>query len=392
MYRVSDTGAKMAVGLRQKTHERVAQMLAGRIQEGRYPPNAPLPPYRSLAIEFCVSPTSITRAFSYLERTDVIERLGNRGFVVKRHASPAAQANPGDTLEHVSFIFPAGIRSLPRIENISLAGYTDALEAHGLRASFHAVDFGGSESYEHLNEPDFVKLLSARTPWERQGCVIYNFPCPTMMEWLRRNGVPFVLQYHDQYRKDLLPPHHAVFINKHTGTMEAAQHLLELGHRRIAYVGAIRPHPYRVRSLEAVQTTMQAWGLELSPRNMIELRAEWPEDAVAPLRQVLARPDRPTGVLCHNDAMAIGALTAARELGLRVPEDVSVIGFGDEPETLQTDPLLATVLHPRRAIARAAVEMLVSVHPQPRAECRTQILQTRLIVRKSTGPAPAGAV
>ena len=380
----------MGLGQQQKPMERVAAAIAGQILEGRYAPNDLLPPYRTLAKEFSVSPASITRAITRLEKAEIVERFGRRGVVVKARRERAVRSNRNARLEHVNFIMPQGIRSVPHNESTALAGYSDAMEIYDLKSSLHLLPFSGSDSYDQLTESDFMKLLSARMPWENQGCVMFLLTCPKMMAWFQESGISFVLQYSDQYRRDLLPEHHSVFVNKHIGTTQAAQHVLELGHRRIAYVGTIHPHPYRIRALEGYRNALQAWGVDPRPKDMVELCAEWPEDAVAPLRRVLEQPDRPTAILCSNDAIAIGALRAAHELEMRVPEDLSIVGFGDEAEALRCDPPLATVQHPRRAAACAAVEMLVKVHQDEPAEFQTRILQTRLIARGGTGPAPKG--
>ena len=90
-----------------------------------------------------------------------------------------------------------------------------------------------------------------------------------------------------------------------------------------------------------------------------------------------------------SDAMAIGVLRAARELGLRVPEDISVVGFDDIDISQHTNPPLTTVHQPIRRKGESAVRLLLSVDPTTRIYAAEQLrLETRLIVRGSTGPVP----
>ena len=106
------------------------------------------------------------------------------------------------------------------------------------------------------------------------------------------------------------------------------------------------------------------------------------------MRRAIEDGMQPTGVLVMSDAMAIGVLRAAREMGLRVPEDVSVVGFDDIDISQHTNPPLTTVHQPIRQKGESAVRLLLSV-VERRDQRPEQIrLETRLIVRGSTGPAP----
>ena len=112
------------------------------------------------------------------------------------------------------------------------------------------------------------------------------------------------------------------------------------------------------------------------------------EGGIAAMRRAWEDGLRPTGVLAMSDAMAIGVLRAARELGLRVPEDVSVVGFDDIDISQHTNPPLTTVHQPIRRKGESAVRLLLSVVQRRDLPPEQLRLETRLIVRGSTGPAP----
>ena len=121
-------------------------------------------------------------------------------------------------------------------------------------------------------------------------------------------------------------------IDDHRCATLATQHVLELGHRQVAYLGAV-PEGFSTRltpraRLEGFQATMAAHQLPLADRWVIE--CDWSVgDAYLRARELLAGPERPTAVLAASDEMALGVMAAARDLGLAVPSDLSVIGIDD---------------------------------------------------------------
>jgi len=105
---------------------------------------------------------------------------------------------------------------------------------------------------------------------------------------------------------------------------------------------------------------------------------------------LLDLPDPPTAIFAFNDNLAIGAVQAAQARGLRVPEDLSVVGFDDvEPATIVT-PALTTVRQPLAEMGRTAVSLLVRLLEGQLIETLHLELSTRLVVRQSTAPPPAG--
>ena len=174
------------------------------------------------------------------------------------------------------------------------------------------------------------------------------------------------------------------------GAMAATQHLLDLGHRRIALLGGREDlESARLREKGFRDATAVA-GIRVDP-DLVRVGGYRPESAGAPARELLSRPDRPTAVFAANDISAIRTVEVARELGLRVPEDVSVVGFDNVPESALSTPSLTTIAQPLHDIGVTALRMLVELlagrEPTPGHVC----LPTHLVVRDSTGPAPASA-
>lgn len=210
------------------------------------------------------------------------------------------------------------------------------------------------------------------------------------VEQIRAAGVPLVMVDSTAMRDQP-----AVVIDDVGGARAAAEHLLGLHHREFLVVGVGQPSPsgpldpdsvmgHRLRgyveALAAHDIRLSASAVVVGPASI--------EGGIAAFRHAWDGGLRPTGVLAMSDAMAIGVLRAARELGLRVPEDLSVVGFDDIDIAQHTNPPLTTVHQPIRRKGESAVRLLLSVVERRDLRPEQLRLETRLIIRGSTGPAP----
>ncbi|MEV7012334.1 LacI family DNA-binding transcriptional regulator [Streptosporangium sp. NPDC051022] len=168
------------------------------------------------------------------------------------------------------------------------------------------------------------------------------------------------------------------------GARLAIDHLVELGHRRIAHIEGARSSSGRFRC-EGYLVAMRRHAL--APYIMVEQGECTEEGGAEAARKLLTRDPRPTAIFAANDTVAIGVLAAAAELGLRVPEDLSVIGY-DNVHLAGTQPIsLTTVDQPRRAMGRSAAALLSDRIGDPGKSSRLREITPRLVVRRSTGPA-----
>jgi LacI family transcriptional regulator len=173
-------------------------------------------------------------------------------------------------------------------------------------------------------------------------------------------------------------------VDYHHGIRQGVQHLAALGHRDIAFVtGPLRLHSAQSR-LAGFQHAIQECGIMVDPKWIIEGDHTMDGGKVA-AEKLLAGTKLPTAVMCSNDVTAIGVLHTMYRAGLRVPDDLSVIGFDNIHITEMTIPPLTTVQMSCFELARAAVMALrahVEGAPQPK---RDYPIETRLVVRESTG-------
>ena len=184
-----------------------------------------------------------------------------------------------------------------------------------------------------------------------------------------------------------------VQIDYPAGVEMAMTHLVGLGHRQIAFIsGPLRLYSARVRA-NAFADSRSRNGLEAGAGMMQEGNHRVDGGHEAMLR-ILNSGARPTAVLASNDMTAIGAMGAIAECGLRVPHDISVIGFDDIQLSAFTMPPLTTVRLPRAEIAEKAFQSLLNAWPLRDAEPgkgEEHHVMPMLVLRKSTGPAPTRA-
>lgn len=171
-----------------------------------------------------------------------------------------------------------------------------------------------------------------------------------------------------------------------TAAREIAAHLIELGHRDIAIIKGDPSHASAQARLIGYSQAFHAAGLAM-PLDRIEQGLFTHDSGYAAAVRLLSRTDRPTAILAQNDDMAVGALIAAREAGLSVPDDLSIAGFDDSEVARIAWPAITTVRQPVFDMAVAAADMVIAQLEGTAVEMRHDHCH-ELIIRQSTGPAP----
>jgi DNA-binding LacI/PurR family transcriptional regulator len=171
------------------------------------------------------------------------------------------------------------------------------------------------------------------------------------------------------------------------GARQASEHLLALRHRRIGTITGPAAWCATIDRLAGYRAVLTGAGLPIDPA--LSLVSDFTvEGGLRAAHRLLALREPPTAVFAFNDEMAVGTLQAARECGLRVPEDLSIVGFDDAAFASYTTPALTTVRQPLRELGRAGVDQLFRQLRGQIIEARRIELSTRLIARASTAPAP----
>ncbi|MCC6580587.1 MAG: LacI family DNA-binding transcriptional regulator [Phycisphaeraceae bacterium] len=205
-------------------------------------------------------------------------------------------------------------------------------------------------------------------------------------EALSARRVPMVLTGHLRE----LSKFTLVRMNSESGMYDLTRHLLDLGHRRIAYVVGSEVHFYRVHRISGFRKAMAEVGAEIQPQWIMDQMPGRTGEAALFTRTVLQASPRPTAILYNNDELAFAGMQEIMRLGLRIPQDVSVAGFNDVQLAQLTWPPLTTVRQPSDEFASKCVELLVEQIDAGHALPARQVLvPTQLIARQSTGPVPA---
>ncbi|MFC4397709.1 LacI family DNA-binding transcriptional regulator [Arthrobacter sedimenti] len=171
------------------------------------------------------------------------------------------------------------------------------------------------------------------------------------------------------------------------GGYSATEHLLQLGHKRIAMIGGREDLQCSSAREDGYVSALRRAGVALDPALMVPGDFSM-EAGEAAARKLLELPDRPTAIFTGNDGQALGAYRAARAAGLRIPEDLSIIGFDDIPAAEWVEPGLTTIRQPVVQMAETAVRALLR-HLDGDEELPQRIeLGTELVVRGSTAPPP----
>lgn len=266
---------------------------------------------------------------------------------------------------------------LPDVRNPFFAELALAFEAAAVAAKFSfSIHPTGNQvereqaQLEHLARSgvDAVALVPAGTK-------------QPALRWLRERGAPLVIVDRD------LPGVAAdcVCCDGEAGALGATNHLIRLGHKRIGCITGSTHSPVSQARLAGYRAAMRAAGLAYDAgvvlaRDVDDVRAS------AATRRLLESPLPPTAIFAFSDYMAIGVLYTARSMGLRLPDELSVIGYDGICISAFTEPPLTTIEQPTQELGRLACAMLLERLADPTLPFRRAMLPTRLCVRSSTAP------
>jgi LacI family transcriptional regulator len=252
-----------------------------------------------------------------------------------------------------------------------------AAAAHDLSLTVHVAD--DDQSAEAFIRRNVLHHL-------RGVLVLWDSPAfqESTLRRLAAEGVPII---------DLLPDGaegiSVVTVDREEAFFSGTLYLIGLGHRQIGVIcDSIARPKTTLRKLAGYRRALESGGIpyqETFVQNVTEFGFEGGQRGA---RQLIGRCPGITGVFCINDAIALGAMDAANELGRRCPTDLSVVGFGDSPEGRHWRPKLTTFELSSSRVATEAIQLILGQQLRQRAEPKTILISEELIVRESTGRAP----
>lgn len=168
---------------------------------------------------------------------------------------------------------------------------------------------------------------------------------------------------------------------------EAMAYLMGMNHRRIGMIYGVEVPEPGLDRLRAYEECLLSAGLPIDEGLVIRCGSTL-EAGYQAASELLSLPERPTAIIAINDVLAIAALRAIRDVGLRLPDDISLLGFDDIPVAQYLVPRVTTVSKDIIALGRRAVQLLLTRIENPQHPRQTETRPARLIIRESTGPAP----
>ncbi len=359
---------------RQTKHSELTGLLRGLVTALQ--PGDRLPAQDELMRRYKVSDRTVLRSLEDLQRA---------GWIVRRPGSGTYVTDPRERSENApdaSTTTPIQSRTIAALApHFFAASYlrlcADTLSARAQTANLSLVC--------HANPLDNLQFVEALRPF---GFVLFSYPMSGMGEQLIARGHRAVVVGSPPAGVDPTLP--CVFADHEIGGHLAAQHLLDLGHRRIAFAFdtqmryPYRQHPRWTGHQQALEEARNTGELVLDTVIDSEMMTAWRDDATL-AAAYFRRGDAPTGITVWNDGAAIILLGILHRAGLRVPNDVSVIGFDALPEGADTVPPLTTVDQHVAWQMQAVLRLLTRPTPPPP---QSVVAIPELKLRSSCGPPP----
>ncbi|BCG58576.1 LacI family DNA-binding transcriptional regulator [Paenibacillus sp. URB8-2] len=318
-----------------------------------------------------VSKTTVSRVInnyphiSQDKKEQVLKAMEQLGFT----PNPSARRLRGQLATTIAVV-------VPKIVNPFFSYLVDAIEQVGYRNGYQTLICQTNEDKEkelsYLNllktkQADGIIMASIENDWEDIKPYTEYGPIVLCNEYINRPDVPMIRV--DQYQ----------------GTYIGVKHLIERGHRKIAYCtgGLFTAFGKDKDRNLGYQKALEEAGIQVNP-SWILVDKHTIEDGKQAMQLLLDMKDRPTAVFTGSDEIAGGLMMAAKKAGLSVPQDLAIIGFDDQPIAEVLDPGLTTIRQPIEQMGKKAGEVLLNILNQSGPDSAVYELPVELIVRQST--------
>ncbi len=237
----------------------------------------------------------------------------------------------------------------------------------------------GSTECNPQDEPKFLRLLTER---HVEGILFVRANCPSnldLLQNLQQSGTPVVST--GFYLPDSELPF--IEVDNLDGGWKATQHLIDLGHTQIAMITGPSNLSSVMERTKGYHQALQSAGLSLHPELIIHGQSWLHRSGYDAMKELLNKKTSFTAVFAQNDRLAKGAISTLNEAGLKVPQDVSIIGYDDIPEAEFSNPPLTTIRQPMREVGKAAAKLLINLIEDPNATPQQTLFKTELVNRSS---------
>ena len=354
----------------ENKYEHVYREIKDKIIAGEYDINDKLMTESELMFAYSVSRYTVRKAIGDLENAGYVYRIQGGGiFVNDWHIGKKVTQNNkmiGVVTTHIAdYIFPNIITGIDRV--ISEEGYTIILS--------NTLDTPDRE------RTSLLKMLEM----DLSGLIIE----PTQSALINKNK--------DLYEKILELKIPTLFINAHyddidipylelndfDGSKTGTEHLIENGHEKILGIFKVDDKQGLLRMNGFVQAYMEHSAISYQSEILMYQSTDPLQNIYQKIEKILHRSDRPTAIICYNDQLAIKLMDIVKSMDMRIPEDVSIIGFDDYQLSKYMSPKLTTIRHPKEKMGRQAATMLLEMIKNRNAKVNSVVYEAKLINRES---------
>jgi DNA-binding LacI/PurR family transcriptional regulator len=267
---------------------------------------------------------------------------------------------------------------VPEIRHEFFSGAISGIEDVAYKSGYAIIVSQSNESYERerLN----VKALISNRVAGLLISISQSTKSSDHFRLLERQRIPFV--FFDRVCEDIDAS--KVVVDDYDGAMQAVEHLIGRGYRKIAHLAGPSHLSITQKRMEGYLTALKKHGIT-PDESLIVYGGLSEEDGSNSFESLWTTNRHPDAVFAVNDPVAIGALSKIKELKLRIPQDVALIGFSNNPITALVDPPISTVSQPAFQLGQTAAEILIKqIQMGKEFVPRREILKTKLIIRNST--------
>ena len=359
---------------RERVYDCLIEDMLFQIKNGLLKAGDYLPSENVLSRKYKISRISVRAALEELAKRDLVEKKAGKGTIVKENSLyPSKKKN-----RTIGITF---LKEKPEvaIENPFYGPILESTEEKAQRYQYHVLLNSVKDMEDEL---DFYKKIKVE---KVDGLLIIGIVKDEILDCLLKitPHLPFCLIDYSPPGREL----NCVVSANAEGMYEATKHLIELGHKKIAFIGWSPWEPNIPLRLEGYKKALSESGLNIDSSLVEEAKLLNGEDGYQPMRRLLRSRLNFTAVVCANDGtIAFPAMKAIREAGLKIPEDVSVVGYDDIHFSTLIHPPLTTVAVDKKNMGREAVKRLVALIENPFLPPKTITVKTELIIRGSTAP------
>lgn len=354
-------------------YEALAERLRQAIRRGKLAPGALLGSEHEIARQENISRMTVRKASELLVNEGLLERRPGKGLYISS-STPAAVVGQAIQVIVGNLLWEPAIQMSRGVQT----------EAQGDRSHVQIYDAQGNLDHD-------VALVEQLAGGATCGAVIVSLHSPRFSQAICRlhaDGFPFVLV--DQRMHDIPVP--SVTADNYSGGYQVGKYLADHGHRRIAFIGDLIAATVRDR-LAGLRDALGDAGLPFKRAMVVDLVAgadrfgDWSACVGDGARRLMA-DERPTAVFCSCDAVARALYKALGAMGLRIPQDVSVVGYDDDPLAEWLHPRLTSVRQPFIEMGREAMRLLRDRIANPHGVAEQRVVPVTLITRESVAAPP----